>query len=58
MAKKPGAGGIILVAVILGLIAVYLIWTLERQRERQAKKNWTPVVVATQDIPVRSKITR
>jgi pilus assembly protein CpaB len=58
MAKKPGAGGIILVAVVLGLIAVYLIWNLERQREKQAKKNWTPVVVAVQDIPARSRVTR
>ncbi len=58
MAKKPGAGGIILAAVVLGLIAVYLIWNLERQREKQAKKNWTPVVVAAQDIPARSKVTR
>jgi pilus assembly protein CpaB len=58
MAKKPGAGGIILVAVVLGLIAVYLIWNLERQREKQAKKNWTPVVVAVQDIPARTKVMR
>src|SRR5664280_2520054 len=58
MAKKPGAGGIILAAVILGLIAVYLIWNLERNREMQAKKYWTQVVVAQQDIPARSKITR
>ena len=58
MAKKPGAGGIILVAVFLGLIAVYLIWNLERQREKQAKKNWIPVVVAVQDLPARSKVTR
>lgn len=58
MAKKPGAGGIILAAVILGLIAVYLIWNLERKREMQAKKYWTQVVVAQQDIPARSKITR
>jgi pilus assembly protein CpaB len=58
MAKKPGAGGIIVVAVILGLIAVYLIWNLEREREKQAKKNWTPVVMAVQDIPARTKVAR
>jgi pilus assembly protein CpaB len=58
MAKKSGAGGIILAAVILGLIAIYLIWNLERKREMQAKKYWTQVVVAVQDIPARSKITR
>jgi pilus assembly protein CpaB len=58
MAKKPGAGGIILAAVVLGFIAVYLIWNLEQKRERQAKKNWTQVVVALQDIPARSKVAR
>jgi pilus assembly protein CpaB len=58
MAKKPGAGGIILAAIILGLIAIYLIWNIERKREMQAKKYWTQVVVAQQDIPARSKITR
>ena len=58
MAKKPGAGWIILLAVILGLVAVYLIWNLERKREMQSKKNWTQVVVANQDIPERTKITR
>jgi pilus assembly protein CpaB len=58
MAKKPGAGGFILAAVILGLLAVYIILNLERKREMQAKKYWTQVVVAQQDIPARSKITR
>jgi pilus assembly protein CpaB len=58
MAKKPGAGWIILVAVVLGLVAVYLIWNLERKREMQSKKNWTQVVVAQQDIPERTKVTR
>ena len=45
-------------AVVLGLIAVYLIWSIERKRELQSKKNWTYVVVAQQDIPARSKVTR
>jgi pilus assembly protein CpaB len=58
MAKKPGAGGFILAAVILGLVAVYLILNLERKREMQTKKYWTQVVVARQDIPARSKIAR
>jgi Flp pilus assembly protein CpaB len=57
MAKKPGAGGIILAAVVLGLIAAYMIWNLERKREAQAKEHWTPVVVAREDIPARTKIT-
>lgn len=58
MAKKPGAGGIILAAVVLGLVAVYLIWHMERQREMQSKEHWTPVVVALADIPAKTKITR
>lgn len=57
MAKKPGAGGIILVAVILGLIAAYMIYRLESNREKQAKEHWVPIVVAREDIPARTKIT-
>jgi pilus assembly protein CpaB len=58
MAKKTGAGGIILVAVVLGLIAGYLIWNLDRQHQQEATKNWKPVVIAAQDIPARTKVTR
>jgi len=57
MAKKPGAGGIILAAVILGLIAAYMIYSVERKRDQQAKENWIPIVVAVQDIPARTKVT-
>jgi len=57
MAKKPGAGGIILVAVALGLIAAYMIYRLESNREKQAKEHWIPIVVAREDIPARTKVT-
>jgi pilus assembly protein CpaB len=57
MAKKPGAGGIILAAVALGLIAAYMIYRLESNREKQAKEHWIPIVVARDDIPARTKIT-
>jgi pilus assembly protein CpaB len=57
MAKKPSAGGIILAAVILGLIAAYMIYRLESNREKQAKEHWIPVVVAREDIPSRTKVT-
>jgi len=57
MAKKPGAGGIILAAVILGLIAAYMIYRLESNREKQAKEHWIPIVVAREDIPARTKVT-
>ena len=58
MAKKSGAGGIILAAVILAMIAVYFIWNMQRQHELQSEKYWTEVVAALQDIPARTKITR
>jgi pilus assembly protein CpaB len=57
MAKKPGAGGIILAAVILGLIAAYMIYRLESNREKQSKEHWVPIVTAREDIPARTKIT-
>jgi pilus assembly protein CpaB len=58
MAKRPGAGGIILVAVILGLIAAYLIWSYLQSVDRRNRKNWQPVVVALVEIKPRTKITR
>jgi pilus assembly protein CpaB len=58
MAKKPGAGGIMVVAVILGLITAYLIWSYLRKAEEKNRKNWQPVVVALVDIKPRTKITR
>jgi pilus assembly protein CpaB len=57
MAKKPSAGGVILAAVALGLIAAYMIYRLESNREKQSKEHWIPVVVAREDIPARTKIT-
>jgi pilus assembly protein CpaB len=58
MAKKSGAGGIILIAVVLAIAAVYLVWNMKRQQELQSEKYWTEVVTALQDIPARTKITR
>ncbi len=58
MAKKSGAGGIILVAVVLAMIAVYFIWNMKRQQDQESAKYWTEVVTALQDIPARTKITR
>jgi pilus assembly protein CpaB len=58
MAKKPGAGGIMVVAVILGLITAYLIWSYLRKAEEKNRSNWKPVVVAVVDIKPRTKITR
>lgn len=58
MAKKPGAGGIILLAVVLGVVTAYLIWAQLRQLENRTKENWQPVVVAAVDINPRTTITR
>jgi len=58
MAKKSGAGGIILAAVVAALVAVYFIWNMWRQQELQSEKHWTEVVAALQDIPAKTKITR
>ncbi len=58
MAKKSGAGGIILAAVVAAMVAVYLVWNMWRQQELQSEKHWTEVVAALQDIPPRTKITR
>lgn len=56
MAKKPGAGGIILVAVILGLVTAYLIWVF-KQRVEETKRGEV-LVSALVDINPRTKITR
>jgi pilus assembly protein CpaB len=57
MAKKSGAGGIILAAVMLGLVAAYMIYRHENNLEKQNKEHWIPLVVAREDIPARTKIT-
>src|ERR1700688_1704001 len=58
MAKKSGAGGIILAAVVLAMIAVYFIWNMQRQQELQSAKYYIQVVTALQDIPARTKVAR
>src|SRR6186997_2881958 len=58
MAKRPGAGGFLFVAVILGGITAYLVWGYVTNIQKNSEKNWKPVVVATVDIPPRKKITR
>jgi pilus assembly protein CpaB len=46
------------VAVVLGLITAYLIWSYLRKQEEKNRKNWQPIVVALVDIKPRTKITR
>ena len=58
MAKRPGASGIIVLAVILGLLTAYFIYTYLRDIKKQSVENWQPVVVALTDIKPRTTITR
>lgn len=58
MARKSGAGGIIALALVLGVVTAVLLGHYLQKQSEQDKKNWQPVVVATQDIAARVKITR
>jgi pilus assembly protein CpaB len=58
MAKRPGAGGVILMAVILGLVTAYLIWNYLRKMDEKSRKNWAPVVWAVADIKARTMLSR
>ena len=58
MAKRPGAGGILLVAVILGLVTAYVVYGYIRNIKKSSEENWRPVVVATVDIGARKTVTR
>ncbi len=58
MAKRPGAGGVILLAVILGLVTAYLIWNYLRKLDEQSRKNWEPVVWAVVDVKARTMLGR
>jgi pilus assembly protein CpaB len=58
MAKRPGAGGIILLAVVLGLVTAYLIWNYFQKQQELSVHNWEPVVVAAVDIRPNTRLTR
>ena len=57
MAKKPGAGGIIIVALALGIGAAVLIYQWAAEQKKHSKENWKPVVVAVTDIKQNGKIS-
>ena len=57
MARKSGAGGIIVLALVLGVVTALLLGSYLRRQAGEEKANWLPVVVA-QDIPARTKILR
>ena len=58
MARKSGAGGIIVLALVLGVVTALLLGSYLRRQAGEEKANWLPVVVAAQDIPARTKILR
>jgi len=58
MARKSGAGGIIVLALVLGVVTAVMLGSYLRSQADKNKANWQPVVVAAQDIPSRTKITR
>jgi pilus assembly protein CpaB len=56
MARKSGAGGIIVLALVFGVVTAVSLWAyLKKEGEKQTRQ---PVVVAINDIPARTKITR
>jgi pilus assembly protein CpaB len=58
MAKRPGAGGIIVVALALGIGAAILIYQWAAEQKKHSKENWKPVVTAVTEIQPQTKITR
>ncbi len=58
MARKSGAGGIIVAALLVGIVTAVMLGSYLRSQAESQKKNWQPVVVAAQDIPARTKLTR
>src|SRR2546425_7270541 len=58
MARKPGAGGIIVLALLFGVVTAVLLGSYLRKQAEKEKQNWQPVVIAAQDIPARTKILR
>jgi pilus assembly protein CpaB len=58
MAKRSGAGGILLAAIILGLLTAYLFVTQIRKYKEGAEADWVKVVTATKEIKPNTTITR
>jgi pilus assembly protein CpaB len=58
MAKRPGAGGVIIVALVLGIGAAILIYQWALKQEQLGQRNKKPVVVASKDIPANTRVTR
>ncbi len=56
MARKSGAGGVIVLALVFGVAFAVSLGVYLKKRDQQLSRQ--PVVVALQDIPARTKITR
>jgi pilus assembly protein CpaB len=58
MVKRLGAGGIVMVALVLGAATAFLLYRWAADLKKNAKENWKPVVTALEEIKPRVKITR
>jgi pilus assembly protein CpaB len=58
MAKRPGAGGIISLGIVFGVICAVAIGSIIRDLRKQSQANWKPVIVALDEIKPRTTITR
>jgi pilus assembly protein CpaB len=58
MAKRSGAGGVIVVALALGIGAAILIYQWAKDKEETAMRNRAQVVVAAKDILPNTKVSR
>jgi pilus assembly protein CpaB len=58
MAKRTGSGGVIVVALVLGIGAAVLIYKWADDKEKDSQKNQKPVVIAIKEIAPNTKIGR
>ena len=58
MRRRLDPAGIIMAAVLMGMLAAYLIWHYLAGIEMRGKEHWTAAVVATADIKPRTTISR
>lgn len=57
MAKKPGATGILILALALGVVTAILIYRAINNIQQKSEANWQPVVIAVVDIKPRTTIS-
>lgn len=57
MLNRLGAGGIIIVAIILAGVTALLSYRWAADLKKNAKENWKPVVTAIEEVKARTRIT-